>query len=103
MHDAYGVLLDSCRRVVERGKRVPFWLFTAEGQQHVAENTRLRLLHRLHQWFSRSSLWIKWADSCSWEDAGSDRLAGYVYGFGVKQEWAGAGVGRALLSGHPLI
>ncbi|HHY63279.1 MAG TPA: GNAT family N-acetyltransferase [Bacillota bacterium] len=98
MHDAYGVLLDSCRRVVERGKRVPFWLFTAEGQQHVAE--KIRDCDYFIGFISGSPaavLWIKWADSCSWEDAGSDRLAGYVYGFGVKQEWAGAGVGRALL------
>jgi len=40
LQDAYGVLADSCRRVVSRGRPVPHWLFAFEGQQHVADKIR---------------------------------------------------------------
>lgn len=98
MRDAYEVLADSCRRVVELGGRVPFWLFTADGQQHVSE--KIRDSDYFVGYIADSAaavLWIKWADVYSWDDEGIDGQAGYIHGFGVKKEWAGAGAGKALL------
>lgn len=98
MRDAYEVLANSCRRVVEFGGRIPSWLFTADGQQHVSE--KIRDSDYFIGYIADSPatvLWIKWADFYSWDDAGIDGQAGYVHGFGVKKEWAGAGAGKALL------
>lgn len=98
LQDAYEVLADSCRQVVNRGRPVPHWLFTSEGIQHVA--SKIRDCDYFIGYIDDSpvgALWIKWADEECWGDAGSDRTAGYVHGLGVRQEWAGAGIGAALL------
>ena len=98
LQDAYGVLAGSCRRVVNRGRPVPHWLFTSEGVQHAAN--KIRDCDYFIGYVDDSPagvLWIKWADAGCWGDAGSDRTAGYVHGLGVRQEWAGAGIGVALL------
>jgi GNAT superfamily N-acetyltransferase len=98
LQDAYQVLADSCRRVVNRGRPVPHWLFTSEGLQHVAD--RIRDCDYFIGYVDDSPagvLWIKWADAGCWGNAGSDRTAGYVHGLGVRQEWSGAGIGVALL------
>lgn len=98
LQDAYEVLADSCRRVVNRGRPVPHWLFTSEGLQHVAD--KIRDCDYFIGYIDDSpagALWIKWADAGCWGNAGSDRTAGYVHGLGVRQEWAGAGIGAALL------
>jgi len=98
LQDAYGVLADSCRRVVSRGRPVPHWLFTFEGQQHVADKIRdCDYFIGYTDDLPAGALWIKWADTECWGDAGSDLTAGYVHGLGVRQEWAGAGIGAALL------
>ncbi|MEA4884886.1 MAG: GNAT family N-acetyltransferase [Clostridia bacterium] len=98
LHDAYGVLADSLRHVVDRGRSVPEWLFTSEGVQNVAD--KIRDCDYFIGYVDDSPagvLWIKWADTGCWGDAGSDGAAGYTHGLGVSRQWAGAGIGRALL------
>ena len=41
------------------------------------------------------TLVLQWSDEETWEDAPDD--AGYVHGLAIRREWAGRGLGRALL------
>lgn len=97
--DAFDVLCDSCHRVVELGRPIPRWLFTAEGRLHVADKVRdCDYFLGLIDGRPAAGVWLKWADPAGWGDCACSRNAGYVHGLGVKREWAGFGVGAAMVN-----
>jgi len=95
---AFDVLSDSCRRVVEFGRPMPPWLFTEEGRMHVADKVRdCDYFIGRAEGRPAAAAWLKWADPAAWGDCAHAESAGYLHGLGVKREWAGFGLGVAML------